>query len=232
MDARAVGSSSTGSEEVVAGESLSSVIEAMLRDLFSSTMTLINEEDAVLLYRCTRLAESSPLLLECCDVRRTAIEDGLAKGINSIFRGAQRKLNEIHETAIEAARTGGHNTHAGHASALEAKLEQVRLAAKVQAEHQAVEREVAVREALKVKDAEVEAKLKEEWAAMAEELSEARLLAELSAADVRGRAQSEVEAAQRRLTEREKEIDRLEGNSRRTRRRSLRSRFSSQHGRC
>ena len=35
------------------------IIEDMLRDAFTQMMTIVDEEDAVLLYRCTRIAESS-----------------------------------------------------------------------------------------------------------------------------------------------------------------------------
>lgn len=68
---------SGGTAEVTPVDPLD-VLESALRDAFSSLMTLVDEEDAVLLYRCSRLAEASPLLLESCDQRRTAIEEGLA----------------------------------------------------------------------------------------------------------------------------------------------------------
>ena len=50
------------------------VLETALREVFSSVMSLIDEEDAVLLYRCTRIAEASPLLLESMDQRRASLE--------------------------------------------------------------------------------------------------------------------------------------------------------------
>ena len=51
------------------------VLESALREIFTKMMSLVDEEDAVLLYRCTRIAEASPLLLESCDQRRAAMED-------------------------------------------------------------------------------------------------------------------------------------------------------------
>ena len=208
------GGASTGaaasSSSAGPSESLDGILEATLRELFSSVMTLVNEEDAVLLYRCTKLAETSPLLLEACDLRRVAIEDALADWINAVFHGARRRLNEVGDAAVRAARRGSVNAHADHTAAVEERLEQARLAAKVQAKHAAVQKDTAVREALKAREVEIEAQLAKEWAAMADELSEGRLKAELSAADAKARARSEVDAAKARLGERDKEIERLD----------------------
>ena len=66
--------------------------EASMRSAFSLIMNLVDEEDAVLLYRCNRIAESSPLLLETMDMRRAAIEVALADRLNEVWQGARPRL--------------------------------------------------------------------------------------------------------------------------------------------
>ena len=58
-------------------------------------MTLVDEEDAVLLYRCSRIAQHSPLLLESCDMRRTAIEEGLAERCERLWQSARASYHVL-----------------------------------------------------------------------------------------------------------------------------------------
>ena len=74
----------------------------------------IDEEDAVLLYRCKKLAETWPVLLEACDLRRAALEESLTQRTNASFHTAKRRLTAIGDAAVAAAATSGLRAHASH----------------------------------------------------------------------------------------------------------------------
>ena len=82
------------------------VLESALRESFTSVMSLVDEEDAVLLYRCTRIAEASPLLLEACDRRRAAMEEGLAGKLNFVWQATRPRLLESMEQALGSVSRG------------------------------------------------------------------------------------------------------------------------------
>ena len=48
---------------------LQHVLDDQLEEVMTLAMRVVDEEDAAFLYRCTKLAESSPLLQEAADVR-------------------------------------------------------------------------------------------------------------------------------------------------------------------
>lgn len=86
-----------------ASASLRQLIAAAQADALSLALDVTDEEDAVLLYRCTALAERSPLFLEAVDHRRRAIDQALTSGFERIWGGlaarAQAALDQFSQTS-------------------------------------------------------------------------------------------------------------------------------------
>ena len=125
------------------------VLESALREVFTTLMTLVDEEDAVLLYRCTRIAEASPLLLEACDQRRASMEDGLADKLNLVWQATRPRLLGAVERAVGSV---GRGLEQHERAELQKQLENARRASKLQELQLAVEKEAAVKEALRLRE--------------------------------------------------------------------------------
>ena len=127
-------------------EAALTVLEACLRDVFSSCMTLIDEEDAVLLYRCTRIAESSPLLLESCEMRRTTLEQAFADRLDQLWQSTRPRL-------VNAVEGGGprltSDADRQKLADYEGQLENSRIASKVRQQHHEVAKDAAVKSAIR-----------------------------------------------------------------------------------
>ena len=127
------------------------VVESALRDAFVIMMSLVDEEDAVLLYRCTRLAEASPLLLEACDRRRTSMEEALSEKCSRLWTAVRPKL----VGAIDEA-TAPPRPVVKERSEADVRLEQARVAAAVREQQFLLAKDSAVREALRIRAEEDE----------------------------------------------------------------------------
>ena len=168
------------------------ILEAALREAFGTLMTLVDEEDAVLLYRCSRIAQHSPLLLESCDMRRTAIEEGLAERCERLWQSARLRLLDTiaegnAEVAGRAKEEGSHRTRDK-----EGRLEAARRAASVRERQHEIEREAAVKETLRLRAEEDAAALARAREAMREEIVGHKRRAWREVAEARGACQQEV----------------------------------------
>ena len=185
------------------------VLEGALREAFSELMQLTDEEDAVLLYRCTRLAESSPLLLEACDKRRHAIESGLADKLSNLWDASRPKLLDAIGADAEYIRVCQSADHKDGVLGSRRQLEAARVAAAVREREFVLEKENSVSEALRLR-AEADAKaLDLARAEMKREVEAHRQRANREIAEASGRAQAEASGAVARAAEKEKEADRL-----------------------
>jgi len=175
------------------------VLESALRDAFSFLMTLLDEEDAVLLYRCRRLAEASPLLLESCDQRRSAIEEGIADKCERLWQAARVRLvdsiEQIRSTSVEAAKSEASKHFRAEA---EERLEAARTAAAVRQQQFQIEKESSVREALRRRAEEDASTLAAAERLLREEAEAHRLRANRLIAESRGAMQVDIAKADAR----------------------------------
>lgn len=184
------------------------VLEGALREVFIKMMSLVDEEDAVLLYRCTRLAESSPLLLEACDQRRAAMEDGLADKLNLVWQATRPRLLDAVE---KSAGSVGRGLEAHERDELERQLEVARRAMGVQAQHLAVEKEAAIKEALRQRREETERMISSSAEQLALEAEGHKQRAEAAIAKAQVKASGDVDRANARVTKVEQERKVAEG---------------------
>ena len=175
------------------------VLESALRDAFSFLMTLLDEEDAVLLYRCRRLAEASPLLLESCDQRRSAIEEGIAEQCERLWQAARVRLvdsiEQIRSTSVEAAKSEASKHFRAE---VEERLEAARTAAAVRQQQFQIEKESSVREALRRRAEEDASTLAAAERLLREEAEAHRLRANRLIAESRGAMQVDIAKADAR----------------------------------
>ena len=197
----------TGSDDSSANVKPLEVLEAALREVFVKMMTLVDEEDAVLLYRCTRLAEASPLLLEACDQRRLSIEDGLAEKLNLLWQGTRPRLLEaIERNSSTAAK--GLDKH--ERAILTKELENSRKAGALRDKHTAIERQAAVREALRLREEETQRTIETAQEECGQKELEHKARADREIAEARANAQKVEHTANMRVKEREQALVKLQ----------------------
>eukprot|EP00965_Chrysotila_dentata_P092482 3051872-Pleurochrysis_carterae.AAC.1 len=108
---------------------------AMRQEMFVAAMAAIDEEDAVMLYRCSKLAESSPLFLEAVDMRRRSMEKTLAERFGQNLQHLQSimgsVLGDLNRANVQAHREAVREARAASDEALKA----ARRAAEMNREH-------------------------------------------------------------------------------------------------
>ena len=186
------------------------VLESALRDAFATLMTLVDEEDAVLLYRCSRLAEASPLLLESCDQRRSAIEEGLADKCERLWHACRGRLvdsiEQINGAKVSAAKMEASKLAKGDC---EERLVAARTASAVREQQFLLEKESAIREALRIRAEEDAKSLAAAEKLLHDQMEENRLRTNRAIAEARGAAQADSAKAEARAVEAESKLQGL-----------------------
>jgi hypothetical protein len=187
---------------------LSLVEDGLVVEFIEAAMTLIDEEDAVLLYRCNPLAESSPpLLVEAVSMRRTTLEDALTERVVVLWREMRPRLEEaIHQHGARRARGTERNVRA----VLGEQLDATRLASDVRAQQLVIEKDAAVRAALRLQEEGITRTLAEERERIENAAVEHRKSVERDASAMTARAQAEASDAIARARERESRVAALE----------------------
>ena len=193
----ATGAASATDDKDSSAEALR-ILEAAMQEAFVAAMTLVDEEDAVLLYRCSRLASASPLLLESCDLRRKTIEEGLSDRCQQLWTSSRLQLTEAIDRGHAAARTTSRALSSRGDKDKEAKLEVARRAASVRERQHGIETRAAVQAELRLRAEEDAAALARAREQMRAEIEGHRKRAEREIAEALGRSQREVGAAQAR----------------------------------
>ena len=134
---------------------LHTLLKVSLDEAVRGAMAVVDEEDAAFLVRVTRLAESSPLLQEATDRRRAAVERALSEQLSGAWTSLRHALNET----CEELSVGDVTTHrvvlGERLHAQESLLGQARRAHAVQEHHWQVEKEAAIKEALRLQKIEL-----------------------------------------------------------------------------
>lgn len=125
-------------------------IHRTMQAALDAALTVIDEEDAVLLYRVTRLAESSPELVEATDMRRTAIHSSMKRDFDQLWLSLQHELCETIERSMEEHVQLTRTTHE-HVRKVEAEsLSKARVASEVRVQHLLVEKDSELKRALRL----------------------------------------------------------------------------------
>ena len=189
--ALATGAASGANDKDASVEPLE-ILEAAMQDAFVAAMTLVDEEDAVLLYRCSRLAEASPLLLESCDLRRKAREEGLAERCQQLWTSSRLRLTDAIDRGHAAARTTSRAASSRDEKERQAKLDIARRAASMREKQHDIETRAAVQETLRLRAEEDAAALARAREQMRVEIEAHKKRADTEIREAQANAQQQV----------------------------------------
>ena len=202
-----------------------------LVEVMALTMRVVDEEDAAFLFRCTRLAESSPQLQEAADRRRVAIERSMGENLKRSFATLRHSVVETCEDLSTDNISASRAILADRMQVQKGTLEQARHAHILQEKQWQLTQADAVREALRLQEEEMlarlagntarlqqemERKLREAAAKMAEIQSAADAMAAKSAEKLKwseeqtAKERKEKDEYKRKLKEAERQLAELE----------------------
>ena len=174
-------------------------LHSTLQAALDAATAVVDEEDAVLLYRCNRLAESCPDLLEACDLRRSAIHTTLKADFETLWQKAHMELSarvdELSEAALAAKRALVHDA----ATAQEKVMNQARLAAEMRAQQLLLEKDAEREAALKSQAEVVTRRVEAERDKMMDELHSQSVMARAQGQAMKQQAERQVEDMQKQV---------------------------------
>ena len=179
---------------------LQAVLGQHLEEVMMLTMRVVDEEDAAFLYRCTRLAESSPQLQEAVDRRRLGIERSMGENL-------RHSWSALRHTVVETCEDLSTNDLSAHRSVLadrmqvqEGTLDQARRAHSLQEKQWQLAQAAAVREALRLQEEEMLARLGGATARLQEEMDRKLREAAVKMEETQRAADAMVEGMRQKLT--------------------------------
>lgn len=141
-----------------------------LVEVMALTMRVVDEEDAAFLFRCTRLAESSPQLQEAADRRRVAIERSMGENLKRSFATLRHSVVETCEDLSTDNISASRAILADRMQVQKGTLEQARHAHILQEKQWQLTQADAVREALRLQEEEMLARLAGNTARLQQEM--------------------------------------------------------------
>ena len=178
---------------------LQHVLDDQLEEVMTLAMRVVDEEDAAFLYRCTKLAESSPLLQEAADRRRTAIERAMRDQLARSWGRLRHTMSETAEDLSEGDLFIHRSALAERAHAQEGVLTNARRAHSVEERHWQLDKAAAIREALRLQRIELMGEHEAANAALLEEMQTKLREAAMKMEAVQQAAQAEIDAMREKL---------------------------------
>jgi len=171
-----------------------------------AVMSVVDEEDAVLLYRCNRLAESCPDLLEACDLRRSSIHSLLRADFDALWRKVNSELamrvEELSDTML-----AGNRSMAVHAAGLQEELiRKSRLAAEMRVQQLLIEKDAERETALRNQAEHFIRRMETEKDEVVSELHSQSLMARAHGEAMKRQATRQVEEMKKSLSKAEHKL--------------------------
>ena len=179
-------------------------LQQTLQTALDVTLTALDEEDAVLLYRCTRIAEASPQLLEACDMRRTTLHQTLQREFQQLWERSNVELSKEVDAIQEGALAAQRQLQQTSKETNKGALSKARLASEMRVQMLLLEKDAEKEVALRTQ-AET---LQRRWEAQQEAVDE-----NAKSHAVLDRAHSEAvrQQSERQVVEMRKEVGKAEG---------------------
>ena len=170
-----------------------------LKEVMALTMRVVDEEDAAFLYRCTRLAESSPQLQEATDRRRAAIERAMDENLRRSFATLRHSVVETCEDLSTENISASRAILADRMQVQKGTLEQARHAHSLQEKQWQLTQADAIREALRLQEEEMLARIAGTTARLQQEMERKLREAAAKMAEVQRAAEAEKEGLRQKL---------------------------------
>ena len=170
-----------------------------LKEVMALTMRVVDEEDAAFLYRCTRLAESSPQLQEAADRRRVAIERSMDENLRRSFATLRHSVVETCEDLSTENISASRAILADRMQVQKGTLEQARHAHSLQEKQWQLTQADAIREALRLQEEEMLARLAGNTARLQQEMERKLREAAAKMAEIQTAADAMAEGMRQKL---------------------------------
>jgi hypothetical protein len=170
-----------------------------LKEVMALTMRVVDEEDAAFLFRCTRLAESSPQLQEATDRRRAAIERAMDENLRRSFATLRHSVVETCEDLSTENVSASRAILADRMQVQKGTLEQARHAHSLQEKQWQLTQADAIREALRLQEEEMLARIAGTTARLQQEMERKLREAAAKMAEVQRAAEAEKEGLRQKL---------------------------------